>query len=191
MAMKLVAVVAEHENQRVLIIAIPLERRDDLPHLLVGLEQAIVVVGNFFPHLGDIGIIGWNRDDRAIDHRLDALAQLAAAELYLSEKGLTGLFSSPAIPLHQGCGAPTAPAAFKIVEGRFRPGEVVIVLIPFIEGPVTGFAETDRERDDIFRQDILIKFPHVLAAKAVPAASMLMGTNTGLHHPGHNGRARS
>ena len=95
--MQLVAVIAEAKDKRVLVKTIALERRDDLANLFIGFEQAIVMVGNLFAHLGDVGIIGRHRDGGTIDCGTGAPAQFAAAKLHLPKKRLALFAVLPAV----------------------------------------------------------------------------------------------
>ena len=95
--MQLVAVIAEAKDKRVLVKTIALERRDDLANLFIGFEQAIVMVGNLFAHLGDVGIIGRHRDGGTIDCGTGAPAQFAAAKLHLPKERLALFTVLPAV----------------------------------------------------------------------------------------------
>ena len=102
---KLVTVIAKTKNQRVVVKPVALEPGDDLPDLLVGLQQTIVVVSDLLPHERDVRIIRRHRHLGAVDHLGRAPAQLPPAELHLPKEWLAFFASLPALT-----GRPMPPA---------------------------------------------------------------------------------
>ena len=95
-AMKFVAVIAEAENERGLGEAILLQFGQDFTDLLIGLEQAIVVMGDLLTHERDVRVIGqaralwrgrfsWARG-RRVCRRVIGFVQRTAAGLRLRQK---------------------------------------------------------------------------------------------------------
>ena len=78
MAMQFIAMITEAKNQGVLIQTIALEGGNDFAHLLVGLEQAIIVMGNFFTDLRNVRVIGRYGNLGTVNHRGSAPAQFAS-----------------------------------------------------------------------------------------------------------------
>ena len=100
---QLVTVIAKTKNQRVVVKPVTLERGDDLPDLLVGLQQAIVVVRDLLPHERDVRIIRRHRHLGAVDHLGHAPAQFPTAELDLAKERLIFFSPLPALTGDQCC----------------------------------------------------------------------------------------
>ena len=78
MTVQFIAMITEAYDQCILIQPITFEGSNDFTHLFIGLEQAILVMGNFFSNFRDIRIVGWHRNLRAINHSGSAPAQLTS-----------------------------------------------------------------------------------------------------------------
>ena len=62
MPMQFVPMIAYQENNRIVVKIVPLKGRDNLPYLVIGEKQTVIVVGNFFPNFRNIRLVGRNRN---------------------------------------------------------------------------------------------------------------------------------
>ena len=60
MAVKLVAMITKKEKDRIVVDSIAFQSCDQLADFLIGKQEAIIMVGDFFPHFWNVGIVGWN-----------------------------------------------------------------------------------------------------------------------------------
>ena len=94
--MQFVPMIADQENKGVFIMTIPLKSGNDLPHLIIGEKQAVVVVGNLFSHLGYVRIVRRYRDFIQRGYLLGATTGLSSGNLNLPKEwlsfGTTGPF---------------------------------------------------------------------------------------------------
>ncbi len=72
--MQFVAVITEEKNESILIVTISLECFNDLPHMIVGSKQAIIVVSYLLTHKCGVWIIRGTRYLGAVDNLLRSLS---------------------------------------------------------------------------------------------------------------------
>ena len=103
MPVQLVTVIAEAKNQRVIVKPFALKSANDLPNLLVGLQQAIVVVRDLLPHERDVRIIRRHWNIGGVDHPRCTPAQFTTTELDLAKERLIFFSPFPALTGDQCC----------------------------------------------------------------------------------------